>query len=134
MVNSLVAMRYPRIYVETIHTPPQEPRDRYGWVTGSSKAGGKYAIIDNLVAVLKESPHLIKDAGFFNEALTFIRKEDGSLGAQEGQYFDDRIMDMAIGQFARLKLPLPSTTQTPVSVGEVSSVRPKVPSERAWTT
>ncbi|NKE69881.1 hypothetical protein [Candidatus Manganitrophus noduliformans] len=123
-VKKLVDLRYPQIYVELIPEPPGKPRKRYGWLTGKAT---KHLCIDFLVTILREGRHGIQCAETFGEMLSFVLKDDGTMGAQEGLN-DDRCMSIAIAQYVRTVLPLPSMAQTMVPAGgAVQSVRTPPP-------
>lgn len=58
------------------------------------------AAIAELVAVVRESVHLINDIDTLTEMLTFVRNEKGRPEAQEGAH-DDLIMALAIAYYSR---------------------------------
>lgn len=127
-VKRLVDRRYPLIYVELAPEPPGPPRKRYGWSTNKKT---KHLCIDNLVSILRENSHGIQCAETFGEMLSFVLKDDGTMGAQEGLN-DDRVMSMAISQFARTVLPLPAMQQT-LTPGGIAQPVKQPPSPKAWT-
>lgn len=119
-------IRYPKVYVETIVEPPHRPRKRYGWIT--TKAS-KPLVIDNLIAEIREGTHGIRCAETFGEMMTFQNNSDGTMTASEGMY-DDRVMSIAIGKYARLRLLkqllTPSTATYPTT-------QAAPPPASAWT-
>jgi hypothetical protein len=103
VIERLLDLKYPNLYVETQHEPPHKPRKRYGWVTHKTN---KPAMIDNLVEEVAQNTHKIRCAGTFKEMLTY-KEEDGELMAEQG-HFDDHVVSIAIAKYIRRMYPLPS--------------------------
>jgi hypothetical protein len=59
-------------------------------------------MIENLAAMLIDSPQLFRSPRLLHECRTFVRHVDGSSGAASGTH-DDCVMAMAIAQAARQK-------------------------------
>lgn len=119
VVNRLMEEGYPKIYTETTVEPPYQPRKRFGWHTTKKN---KPAIIDNLVAEIREDVHGIKNKETFSEMITFKQHEDGTLGAESRDDYDDRVMSISIAKYVKTKLPLPSVK------------RMRAMSKRQWAT
>ena len=73
--------------------------DQEGWLTS---AVSRPAMIENLSAMLADSPGLFRSPRLLHEFRTFVRHVDGSSGAASGTH-DDCVMAMAIAQAARGK-------------------------------
>jgi len=103
-ITRLEQLDYARLYVELVpEHPPARPRKRFGFVSSHKT---KPLIIDELVGELNEDTHGIACKETFIEMQGFKQHEDGSLGADEGQW-DDRVMSRAIAGYVRRVLPLP---------------------------
>lgn len=96
VIEKLLELNYPNIYMEMIEDPPHKPRHRFGWLT-SKKA--RILILDNLINDVYEGTCKIKDKETFNEMLNFKIQADGKVEADSGE-FDDRVIDVAIGRYA----------------------------------
>ena len=59
--------------------------------------------MNKLNRYVTDSPHLLWDEGFFNEALTFVRDEKGRPAAAQGAH-DDRVSCRWIVYYCRLVL------------------------------
>ena len=87
----LVQLRYldyPNVFSEKGHD---------GWNTSASS---KPEMIENMAAVLADTPELFRSARLWNECRTFVRLEDGTTGAASGAH-DDCVMAMAIALAVR---------------------------------
>lgn len=96
LTNTLLRDKnYPNLYVmkriDDRGSDEKESR-RIGWMTTSKT---KPYILDQLSAELREGTHGISCKETLDEMLTFVVKDDGSLGAQD-KCFDDRVMSRAI--------------------------------------
>ncbi len=109
VINKIMDMGYKNIYVETVIEPPAKPRKRYGWVTSKKT---KYPIIDNLASEVRDNTHGINCEYTLAEMITFKQNEDGTLGAEVGEY-DDRVMSVAIGKYVRTRLPMTIKNNAP---------------------
>ncbi len=106
VINKLLDLGYTNIHVEIQYEPPHKPRKRYGWVTSKST---KPAVIDNLIAELRDGILKVNCKDTLKEMMTFKQNEDGTLEAEEG-HKDDRVMSLAIGKYIRTILPLPKNS------------------------
>jgi phage terminase large subunit len=89
---------YPKLYVREVQDSyTHKLRQSFGFQTGKIT---RPLIISNLVAIVKESVHLINDIKTLEEMLTFVKNENGKPEAQEGAH-DDLIMGLAITYFIR---------------------------------
>jgi len=104
VINKLVTMKYPKLYVEQVPEGPNKTRKRYGWV--SNKAT-KPEMVDNLIGLFRDDIHGIKCAETFDEMISFKRTPDGEFEAEAGM-FDDRVISIAINHIVRQRLPLPN--------------------------
>ncbi len=126
-ITQLVNMNYPNITPQIDPKPREKPKKHYGWLTGSSKTGGKTIIIDELAAFFRANPEAVNCAETCSEMLTFKHNADGTMGAEEG-HFDDRVMSLAIGNFLRTRLPAPKMPQE-----ARTSPSSSAPPASAWT-
>lgn len=135
VVTKLIDARYPRVFAEKQIEPPNIVRRRFGWLTTKKT---KPAAIDSLVEDMREGSHGIVSADLFNEMLSFVQHDDGTLGAEEGMH-DDRVMSIAMAKYAikHNKLPRPrsfkarSEAENAVNGKPIASKRR--PSASAWT-
>lgn len=74
-----------------------EENGQLGWLTSAATRPG---MIENFVAVLATAPQLFRSRRLLDECRTFVRQEDGSVGAQAGTH-DDCVMAMAVALSAR---------------------------------
>lgn len=101
VVEKLLEMEYPNLYVEMVEDPPHKPRRRFGWVTTSKS---RTLMIDHLINDVAEGTHGIKCREDFEEMINFKTQADGKIEADTGT-FDDRVMDVAIGKYCIKALP-----------------------------
>lgn len=101
VIEKLLELEYPNIYVEMIPDPPHKTRRRFGWVTSSKS---RVLMIDTLIEDVNNGVHYIKDKGTFEEMLNFKVQNDGKIEADEGCY-DDKVMDVAIGRYTLKTMP-----------------------------
>lgn len=93
-IKELVKYRYPRQYVREKEDKITGKKEKsYGFKTTSVT---RPVIIAELVRIMREEIDNINDIPTLEEALTFIRNEQGKPEAQEGKH-DDLIMSLAIG-------------------------------------
>lgn len=65
---------------------------KFGWRTDKKT---KPIMIDELVRAIREGDIIDLDIVFIRECMSYVKKDDGSMAAQEGQH-DDTVMAMAI--------------------------------------
>jgi len=90
---------YPRIYRQN---------GQMGWLTNSVT---RPAGIGRLNAALIDQPDLFMSRRLLSECRSFVRRSDGSTGAQSGAH-DDLVMAMSIGMAVRAELVEKGTTMT----------------------
>lgn len=101
---------YENIYADT---DPQRVKEglppKYGFFTGSGSAkNSKQAIVDNLIAMMREGGFIEHDLQMVVECDYFVYKKDGSLGAEEGKNnHDDVIMASGIGLLVSNRIDMP---------------------------
>ena len=94
--RELSDLNYPNLYMrERVDTTLKEVQKVVGFDTNQKT---KRVIISNLIADFRDNPSSEKDVETLQEMLTFVRKENGKLEAQEG-YHDDLVMAKAIANF-----------------------------------
>ena len=125
-ITQIVNMGYENIVPELNVRPGEEPKKHYGFYTGSSKTGGKTAIIDEFAAWFRINPDYINCKETCLEMQTFVNNADGTMGAEHG-HFDDRVMDMAIANFCRTRLKKPRPDRSGLAPVRES------PSAAGWT-
>lgn len=76
----------------------------YGFITNR---GTKPAIINNMIAVIRENGYIERSADAIKEMNVYEEKENGNWGAME-KYNDDRVMTRAIGLWISGQMDLPS--------------------------
>lgn len=92
----LVTLGYPNMYMrETIDHVSDKRMMDYGFQTTTRT---KPVIIAELVKLFREDPSIEPDMQTLKEMATFVRKENGSTEAIEGEH-DDLVMALAIGHF-----------------------------------
>lgn len=92
----LAALGYPTLYMrETIDHLSDKRMMDYGFQTTSRT---KPVIIAELVKIFREDPTIEPDMQTLKEMATFVRKENGSTEAIEGEH-DDLVMALAIAHF-----------------------------------
>ena len=94
VIQRLVEMEYPNIYIEMIPDPPYKPRRREGWVTSEKS---RHLIVNNLVRCFWQDDPGIQCKDTYKEMATFI-DNDGKPEAEAGAY-DDRVLMTAIGKY-----------------------------------
>jgi hypothetical protein len=82
-------------YVEYPNVFTQKGHD--GWNTSASS---RPEMIENMAAVLAETPELLRSTRLWNECRTFVRAADGTTGAASGAH-DDCVMALAIAWAVR---------------------------------
>ncbi len=85
----------------------EAPDGQRGWLTTSVS---RPAMLARMAAALVEAPGLFLSRNLLVECRSFVRLENGGVGARSGAH-DDRVMAMAIGLAARVELlgrPLPA--------------------------
>ena len=99
-MRELDELGYKNLYRrERVDTTTREVQKVLGFeTTGTTKP----VIIQNLVALMRDSPEAERDEATLREMLTFVRKENGKTEAQQG-YHDDLIMAKAIANFIALQ-------------------------------
>lgn len=95
VVEKLLELDYPNIYVEMVEDPPHKPRRRFGWVTTTKS---RVLMLDHLIDDVYEGIAGIADKATYLEMLNFRTQADGKIEADSGEY-DDRVMDAAIGRY-----------------------------------
>lgn len=130
VVEELLRVEYPNLYMERIVEPPNKPRKRFGWVTS---AKSRQLIIDNLKKEVNGQNPGINCFDTYEEMLNFKKQDDGKEEADPGA-FDDRVMSIAIGKYCMKTLPcvVPSTPPAAGLPGSGGKVK-KRPSNKAWT-
>jgi hypothetical protein len=107
-----IAEFYKNLYSRT---PADKIREgapiKWGFFTGMNE---KPMIINNYIAITRESAYIERDEETLNEARTFEEKKDGSKGAKQGKH-DDRIMATMIGLYICYNLPIPAVIHAPAS-------------------
>lgn len=104
-----IVCRYPRIYTE---------KDQLGWLTNRVT---RPECIGTLNATLIQRPDLLMSRRLLAECRSFVRKPDGSTGAQSGAH-DDLVMAMAIALSVRANLVEKGLGSTPsFSAGHVTT-------------
>lgn len=99
-----IAQFYENIYVrENAQKVREGFEPNYGFHTNSSTKG---AIIDNLIAALRDFLFIERDQEMINELNQYEFKDDRTMGAKEGCH-DDVLMASAIGLFVSKNLPIP---------------------------
>lgn len=95
VVEKLLELDYPNLYVEMVEEPPRKPRRRFGWVTSTKT---RPLIVDHLIDDVVEGVSGIKSKETFDEMMNFKTQANGKVEADEGE-FDDRVLDCAIGRY-----------------------------------
>ncbi len=108
-VDRLVTLGYPNMYMrKRLDAKNQKETMEYGWLTTEKT---KNIMIGHMQDLLTKEEIDIPDIGILDEFSTFVRKEDGSMGASPGNY-DDQVMSCS-GAYYILKLnpyfEMPST-------------------------
>ena len=109
-----LAPYYENLYADT---DPQRLKEglptKYGFFTGSgSSSNSKQAIVDNLIALMRDGGFIEHDRQMIIECDQFVYKQDGTLGAEDGKdNHDDVIMASGIGLLVSNRLPMPCLTQ-----------------------
>lgn len=97
-VKKLKELHYPKQYRrEVVDSVSRRIQQRYGVKTTSAT---RPVMIANLVAIFRDNIELINDLQTLEEALTFVRNEDGKPEAPEGKH-DDTILALAIAYYSR---------------------------------
>jgi hypothetical protein len=90
-----------------------------GWLTNVAT---RPDMLETLVTLLSNAPHLFLSPRLLEECRTFIRHPDGSCSAAAGAH-DDTVMAMAIAQKVRTEVrvqPAPSLPQTRVVMAKAA--------------
>ena len=101
----LAQREYENIYIQELPDTGGRVAKKYGWPTNSKT---KPMMINTLIKVFRECPGNIRCAYTFDELSTFVREEDGKMGASVGCY-DDRVISMGIAQQVREQDPIASS-------------------------
>jgi hypothetical protein len=108
-IRYLAKLQYPKIYVrQRLDTMTHKTVDEFGFLT---TVATKPVMLSNLVAVVRDNPELIIDGETLDEMLTFIRMDNGKMGAIQGKK-DDRVMALAIAHMAREQQSTKATVTT----------------------
>jgi len=92
-VNRYLRDNYGSIYTRVVYDNTSDKEvDKLGWQTDKKT---KPMMISDLSSSIRENEITIYNSELINELLTFVHKDDGSMGAQESGY-DDRVMALAI--------------------------------------
>ena len=118
VIEKLMELEYPNIYVEMIPDPPHKARRRFGWVTSKKS---RVLILDTLIEDVLNNSHGIKSKETFKEMLNFKTQNDGKIEADAGS-FDDRVMDAAIGRYAMNTLPFVMSLGKKLTVNGQSAI------------
>ena len=95
-VRHLRSLGYENLYrSRSLTTYIDENENHFGFLT---TAVSRPIIISNLVAVMREAPHLETDKDTLLEMTTFIRRRDGRQAAADGAH-DDLVMSCAIARY-----------------------------------
>lgn len=90
---ALQEMGYTNLYVrEAVDTYTHRVQKKFGFRTTTIT---RPLMLDELKAIVNETPELISDEMFFHEALSFVKNESGKPEASTGSH-DDCVMAMAI--------------------------------------
>jgi hypothetical protein len=99
-VDRLVELDYPVIYKRQRHNKEEKTvTDEYGWWTDAKT---KPLIIGYMQDLIRLEQADIPDIDTIDEMVTYIRNENGSMGASEGNH-DDRVISL-MGAYYVLKL------------------------------
>jgi len=90
-----------------------------GWLTS---VVSRPMMIENLAAMLANSPELFRSQRLLNECRTFVRHADGNSGAASGTH-DDCVMAMAIAQATRQKSVGKSVPDKPMRLASLTLSR-----------
>jgi len=129
VIERLIEMEYPYIYVETVPDFPNKPRKRFGWVTSKKS---RDLILDNLVEMVSQEGCGVRCSETFDEMLNFKVQQDGKRGADPGT-FDDRVISIAIGFYVAKNLPYAVSAGFNTRVNKTGLFGRKKPSSAGWT-
>jgi len=102
-VKKLKELHYPKQYRrEIVDSISRKIQHKFGVKTTSST---RPVMIADLVAIFRDDINLISDLQTLEEALTFVRNDDGKPEALEGKH-DDTIMALAIAYYSREQHPM----------------------------
>jgi hypothetical protein len=93
------ACKYERVYQQRGLRDGRQ-REQAGWLTTTVT---RPTVIAGLEVALVEAPEIFQSRRLLGECRSFVRRRDGSSGAQSGTH-DDLVMAMAIGLAARAEL------------------------------
>ena len=97
-VYELERLGYENQYVrESVDDFTHEPKKSYGFVTTSKT---RPLILSELIKIMRDTPELICDDDTLSEMLTFVRRDNMRMEAENGAH-DDCIMALAIAQYVR---------------------------------
>ena len=97
-ISALRRVGYPGIYTrQVIDTVSQTWTETYGWGTNTQT---RPQMLDNLRAVIRDTPEAIVDEGTLGEFRTFVIRRNGTPGGDNGCH-DDRVMSLAIAHEVR---------------------------------
>lgn len=129
VIERLVELDYPYLYVETVPDFPNKPRKRFGWVTSKKS---RDLILDHLVEAISKEDCGIMCPETYDELLNFKIQPDGKREADPGTH-DDRVISIAIGLYVAKMLPYAVVTGTNTRVSKFGMFGRKKPSAKGWT-
>ena len=88
--------KYRRLYRRrTVDKISNKARQEYGWLTSGKT---KPLAIDKLAEFIRERHVIINSAVTIDECITYVRHDNGKMGAQQRR-FDDTVMALAIALY-----------------------------------
>lgn len=99
--KELERLGYTNFYVrEVVDRYDKDVEHRFGFRTTKKT---KPLILSNLVQIVRDNVDYINDNDVLREMLTFVRKDNGKMEAENG-FHDDKVMGIAIGYYAILQI------------------------------
>ncbi len=114
-IDRLVSMGYPNLYMrERLNQKDKKVSKEYGWYTNDQTKSRMIGYMQDLVRTRQAD---LPDVDTIDEMMTYIKLEDGGMGASAGNY-DDRVISQS-GAYYILKLhPFVATTPKKATVVE----------------
>ncbi len=101
-VRHLRTLGYENLYLSSSMTTYSDQKENhYGFITSSVS---RPIIISNLVSVMRENLRLETDRQTLKEMTTFVKRDDGRVGACNGAH-DDLVMASAIARYVSIDYP-----------------------------
>ena len=93
-------LRYPRLYYHVRYDAMRQATPMLGWPTDQAT---KPILVDDMAAAISQDALIMRSSGLADECRTFVVHNDGSQGAEVGQ-FDDRVIAAGIAWQARKRM------------------------------